>query len=130
MTPEALRALFRAQRAAFAAHYPHVAKARLYIVDRRCPQGTVCAPRDLAWQLGDGIHILKRALRLSRPHLEALVAHELSHLGDLRRHEPGSEQRADDIAERVLGRRIRYSRKTLVQTFGPGLYPRPKSLHS
>lgn len=130
MTLAALRALFRRQRAAFAKRYPRLATVRLFVVDRTCPSGHRCAPRDLAWYADGDVHILRRALRRSRDTVAALLAHELGHAADVRRWRPGSEQRADDIAEAVLGRRIHYNRRTYVQTFGPGLYPRPLDLHT
>jgi hypothetical protein len=40
----------------------------------------------------------------------------------------GREQVADDIAERVTGQRISYDHD-LVQTIGPGIWPRPLSIH-
>lgn len=120
--------MFRRLRAQFAARFPHVARVRLYFVDRVCPEGNSCAPRDLAWYDGD-VHLLTRALRRSRATVEGILAHELGHAADRRRWQAGSEQRADDLAERVTGKLIRYDRRTLVQTTGPGLYPRPLSLH-
>ena len=128
MTPAAVRAMFRRLRARFAERYPSVAAVRLHLVDRVCPSGSACAARDLAWYHRD-VYLLVRALRLSRNKVGALLAHELSHAADRRRWQAGSEQRADDIAESVLGRRIRYARDG-VQTFGRGQYPRPKHLHS
>lgn len=130
MTPDELRVMFRQDRATFAARYPHVAGVTLHIVKRKCPEGSVCAPRELAWYINGRIFILARALRLSRLKCRALLAHELGHASDRRLWQRGSEQRADDIAEKALGLRIRYDPKHFVQTFGPGIYPRPKHLHS
>lgn len=124
------RAIFRAQRALFARAHPHVARVPLRLVASRCPTGErSCAARDLAWMDGDGVHLLRRALALPASRVRALLAHELGHAADLRRHEDGSEQRADDLAEAALGRRVRYDRRD-VQTFGPGAWPRPRRLHS
>lgn len=130
MKAASLRAMFRRDRAAFAVRYPSVAGVTLTIVDRACPDGNPCAPRDLAWYEGGRVFILARALRLSGAKCRALLAHELGHAADRRRWQDGSEQRADDIAARVLGRLIRYDPRDFVQTFGPGLYPRPPHLHS
>lgn len=124
------RAVFRAQRDAFARRYPAMRNVTFHIVNRACPDGFECAPRDLAWYVAGRVYLLRRALRLGRNKVSALIAHELGHAADRRRWERGSEQRADDIAEKVLGRVIRYDRRTLVQTFGPGIYPRPMSLHT
>lgn len=121
--------MFRRLRARFAARYPSVATVRLLLVDRVCPSGSACAARDLGWYDGD-VHLLVRALRRSRATVEGLLLHELGHAADRRRWQAGSEQRADDIAEAVTGKRIRYGRTTRVQTTGPGLYPRPLDLHT
>lgn len=130
MTPAAIRAMFRRDRAMFARVYPSVARVTLHIVPRVCPDGNTCAPRDLAWYEDGRVFILTRALRLSRLKCRALLAHELGHAADRRRWQNGSEQRADDIAARVLGQLIRYDRRNFVQTLGPGLYPRPLHLHT
>ena len=68
--------------------------------------------------------------QLSPAEVDAVLAHELGHAADPDVWLPGSEQRADDIAERATGHRIRYTRRLRVQTFGPGIYPRPSDLHA
>jgi hypothetical protein len=130
VTRTELRALFRRERARFAAHYPWVTHASLLLVTGGCVEPGRCAYRDLAYADTDALEVvlLERALRLSRSNVLGLVRHELGHLSDALVDAPGREQRADDIAERVTGRRIAYDRR-LVQTTGRGTYPRPKRLH-
>ena len=109
---------------------PH-ALPRLYVVDRRCPEGGACAARDLAYAVRGArprVVLVARALRLSRDNILGLLRHELGHVYDPNPDEPGCEQRADDVAEWVTGKPIRYDR-ALVQTVGPGAYPRPRELH-
>lgn len=130
ITAAEARRVFRAQRAAFAGFHAPVILAKLYVVDRRCPEPGRCAYRDLAWMQRGNVYLLRRALRMGRDVVAALLAHELGHAVDPWVWLPGSEQRADDIAEMVLGQRVRYTRVTRVQTFGPGLYPRPEGLHA
>lgn len=125
-TPAAFRALFMQERARFAARYPFVAHATLAIVPREVsPYGR--AWRDVAWaswrvsaRAPGGItsmrvSFLRRALSLPRQNLIALIRHELGHLCDARRSEPGpgAEARADRIAARVGGRAIRYDTNDL-----------------
>lgn len=127
--PAAHRA-FEALRAQFAVIAPEVRHARLKIVNRRCAHGDGCALRDLAWMQGGDVFLLRRALAHGRDVVRGLLAHELGHAADPDVWLPGSEQRADDIAERATGHRIRYTRRLRVQTFGPGIYPRPSDLHA
>jgi len=130
VSPAAARAVFEAQRRLFARLHPDVAAFELRIVDSRCPTGRrSCAARDLAWMEGRGVYLLRRALALPVDRVRGLLAHELGHAADDARHEPGSEQRADDLAERALGRRVRYDARD-VQTLGRGRWPRPARLHS
>jgi hypothetical protein len=130
MTGRETADVFIAQQRAFARLWPHVASSRLHIVHRRCPSGNACAPRDLAWYQDGDVFILARALRLPAEQTAALIAHELGHAADRRRWRAGSEQRADDLAAQALGLYIRYEPRHLVQTFGYGIYPRPKTLHA
>lgn len=112
-------------RAKFAAKYPRAAKIRLFIVEKHFdPKAKF---RDVAWYQPDvhAVYFLKRALRLSRNTLLGLSAHEIGHGC----RSDDCEQCADDTAEGTLGRKIRYDRKTLLQTMGPGVYPRPLTLH-
>ena len=130
MTSAEARAIFHQQREAFAGFFPAVSSARLTIVRRACPgPSTGCAGRDLAWMVGGDVYLLARALARSRNVVAALIAHELGHAVDIARWLPGSEQRADDFAAAVLSKRVRYTRRDGVQTFGPGLWPRPLYLH-
>ena len=127
-----VRAMFGRMRAAFVGEFPHVQQARLHLVARQCPDGGGdCAGRDLAWMTDDGsIYLLRRAMDRSDDVVAALLAHELGHLADVRRWAPGSERRADALAERALGRRIRYTVRDSLQTFGRGIWPRPPWLHT
>ena len=130
MTPSAVRALFARQRAAFARLDPAMARVGLTIVRARCPLGeTSCAGRDLAWMEGGHVYLLARALDRGRDVVAGLIAHELGHAMDPWKWGPGAEQRADDLAELALGRRVRYTRGDAVQTLGRGTYPRPPHLH-
>lgn len=130
-TDARVAALFAAQRVLFARLWPGVAGARLTIVASRCPTGSRrCAKRDLAWMEGGDVFILRRALALPLDNVLGLLAHELGHAADPTPDAPLSEQRADDLAERALGRRVRYDAGD-VQTLGPGAWPRPKGrLHA
>lgn len=133
-TPRAwLRQMFARERAQYAREYPHLARVPLRIVRAPCGpgKGRSCPWRSVAWAIVEGdrsVSILERALSLPRANLTALVRHELGHLADDRPFAAWSEQRADDIAERVTGEKIRYDADDL-QTVGPGRYPRPLNLH-
>ena len=122
------RAIFREERKRFAAVFPRLARATLTIVDALCLEGGECEARDLArcFVADIEIELLRRALT-SEARVRGLLRHELSHAADLRVLEPGREQRADDIAERVTGERVYYDRDD-VQTTRHGTYPRPKRL--
>jgi hypothetical protein len=138
MTRTELRALYRRELARFTKVYPRVAGTKLEIVDVDCPgqmepdPGT-CRKRDLAMFVdrrsgGLAVILAARILALPRRNIIAIVRHELGHASDVNLGRPGSEQRADDIAEEVGGQRINYDRYDS-QTIGPGRYPRPKYLH-
>lgn len=130
VTPSACRTIFARQRAAFARLDPEMGRVGLSIVRARCPVGeSTCAARDLAWMEGGHVYILHRALARGAAVVAGLLAHELGHAMDPWKWGPGSEQRADDLAEIALGRRVRYTRGDAVQTFGRGTYPRPAHLH-
>lgn len=72
--------------------------------------------------------MLTRALRLPEANVRGLIRHEFGHIVDPDPDARGREQRADDIAEWVTGRKIRYDAQD-VQTTGRGRYPRPRYLH-
>ncbi len=122
------RAIFHEERERFAAVYPRLARATLVIVDAPCFDGGPCKPRDLArcYARDADVQLLRRALT-SESRVRSLVRHELGHAADARVREPGREQRADDIAERVTGERVYYDRDD-VQTTRRGAYPRPRRL--
>lgn len=144
MSPRAFRDLFAREVARFAAHYPFVDGATLILVDREVsPYGR--AWRDVAWAnwrmspLEPGgldsarVNFLRRALALPRKNLIALIRHELGHLCDVRRSEPGpgAEARADRIAARVGGAPIRYDANDLqtISTAKGTRATRPAHLH-
>lgn len=125
--------MYARERARYARTYPHLARVPLAIVEAPCGPGRArsCPWRSVAWATVEGdrsVSILARALTLPRANLVALVRHELGHLADDRPFAAWSEQRADDIAERVTGEKIRYDARDL-QTVGPGRWPRPLHLH-
>ena len=126
MTPQRLRSLFIRERARFSAVYPKAASARLFIVDE--PPATY---RDYARAVvgrnSRSIIFLRRSLWLPERNIVALIRHELGHCVDSSS-ASGAEQRADDIAEFVTGKKIRYDTYNL-QTTGKGRYPRPLHLH-
>lgn len=139
--PEAkLRAVFERERRRFAAVYPHVASAALEISDSLCNKPGPCARRDIAfasWFRGprgkktrQKITLVRRALSMPHDNIVAVLRHELGHLCDPRAGDrgPGSEARADLIAEQVGGQHLNYDRDDL-QTVGPGRPDRPKHLH-
>ena len=129
MTREALRALFCQERAVFARLHPACARARLCIEDRHFlphPQF-----RNVAWadSRTGTVHLLRRALIEFDPaRLLGLLRHELGHLADGAVMAGGAEQRADDLAERATGRKIRYDRDDLQTIASSGTYPRPRHL--
>ena len=132
-----LARIFRRERARFARRFPWIADVTLCVVDAPCQPGRRrCAVRDLAWAQwstpwnGGTVSILARALHLPRRNVAGLIRHELGHLADPVEHRAGAEQRADDIAEMVCGRKIRYEGRHQIQTTGRGVYPRPRNLHS
>lgn len=118
--------LFRAERARFAHIFPHVARSSLTIYEGRCgPHKLHCAQRDVAWThpASGEVFLVRRALRLSRNNLVALLRHELAHvaLPNL------SEVETDALASAIGGRTIQYDRRE-IQTLGRG-GPRPRHLH-
>ena len=132
MTEPELYRLFRRLRAMFARSFgPRVAIATLAISDRQCTPAPKCSWRDVAYaeiSQRPRVVVLRRVIALPRANVLALLAHELGHIADRDSDRPGAEQRADDIAECVTGRKIRYDALNL-QTFGRGRYPRPLELH-
>lgn len=129
MTRAGALALFARERARFARACPWVSGAALAIADRACTSPRHCRRRDLAYADVDTgvVTLLARALALPRANVVALLRHELGHLCDPDVDRPGAEQRADDIAEAVAGRRVAYDAAD-VQTTGRGAYPRPGRL--
>lgn len=128
MDTRAARATFTAERARFAAIFPHVAAARFTILDAPCPpHKPCCAPRDLAWcfpATGE-VCLLQRALQLPATNVVALLRHELAHVADPKR----SEVEADTLASIIGGQRIRYDARG-IQTVSPrGALTRPRHLH-
>lgn len=127
-----MRAAFLRERRAFARAFPGMAPVRgaeLVVEDRRCSAGG-CGFRDVAWATWGPprVHLLRRALSdLAPENIVGLIRHELGHLADRDPWGPGSEQRADDLAESATGERVRYDRRD-VQTVGRGRYPRPTNL--
>ena len=102
LTARELQALYRRERAAFAARYPgpHVARAPLVVVDEACGASGRCGFRDVAWAQCDPgragrVSILARALRdLTPEQLLGVVRHELGHLADPTPDAPEAEARA------------------------------------
>ncbi len=129
-----LRAVFAAERRAFAATYPAVRTARLVIEWGPCMDKGACGQRDYAYAFkGRGpatVVLSHRARTLPLANLRGILRHELGHVADFASphwRKPGAEQRADDLAERATGQKIRYDAHD-VQTTGPGTYPRPRHL--
>jgi hypothetical protein len=130
MTPAEAKSIFVQERKLFARDFPRVARTEFVILAQSCSTKK-CAFRDLAFaETGrtPRVSLLARALKLSISNVRGLIRHELGHVADERVDEPGREQRADDIAEWVSGRKIRYDARD-VQTTGRGKYPRPRYLH-
>jgi hypothetical protein len=71
--------------------------------------------------------VLPKILREPRPVVEGLLLHEIGHIADPTPDAPGAERRADRLAERASGRKVRYDVRD-VETTGPGRWPRPRSL--
>jgi hypothetical protein len=122
--------IFAVEREHFARVFPRVAQAVLTVSPRDCSPASRCAWRDFAWALVDEgeVHMSHRVLALPLENQIGLLRHELGHLADAHVAEPWPEQRADDLAEVVTGKRIYYDARDL-QTIGPGQYPRPLRLH-
>lgn len=122
--------MFSRERAAFAVHFPWVAKTKFFLLDEQCIDRGHCAERDLALSMirPAAVYMVKRALKLPVANVRGLIRHELGHIADTSRSRKGSEQRADDIAEFVTGRKISYDEYD-VQTTAAGRYPRPLYLH-
>lgn len=129
MSPAQLRAMFLRERRRFAKISSNAGRAGLVVRDRHVLRGK-CAFRDIAWADLDTrtVYILTRALKFPAANLRGVIRHELGHLADPTPNRFGAEQRADDLAERATGQKIRYDRRD-VQTVGRGQYPRPRHLH-
>lgn len=141
-----VRQLFAEEQARFAAAYgPRSlpALATLHLIDARCPGDKgPCGLRNVAqatWVRAPGggrsrgaVELARRALALPPATLVAVLRHELGHLADDRVEEPGSEVRADRIAERVGGQPFYYDARHLqtVDPHAPGAHRgRPRHLH-
>ncbi len=101
------------------------------LIDQICPSVKPCTYRDIGFctiSRNPKIVFVERILSLPENNIIALVRHELGHAFDPLINEDGAEQRADDLAELVSGKKIRYDRYDL-QTIGRGVYPRPLHLH-
>lgn len=113
--------------------FPRVAEARLVIVEAHCPNPP-CSERDYACAESQGeriagvVTMTRRVLALPRHNVVGLIRHELGHLAD-QSSRGGAEQRADDLAERVTGVKVRYDRADLQTTHNSDRWPRPKNLH-
>jgi hypothetical protein len=130
MTPAALQALFRTERARFARSFPHARQATLHLLPDACfPHQRRCAARDFArsWQDTGRVEVLAKLLAEPRPVVLGILRHELGHVADPTPDRGGAEQRADDLAEVATGRRVRYDHRD-VETTGPGRWPRPRRL--
>jgi hypothetical protein len=130
-----LRALFERARTRLAKHNKKIHLATLMLADTYASPGSPGGYRDLAWcdpsyPGGPCIYLVRRALALGAHVCEGLLLHELGHCADRRVNTPGREQRADDIAERATGTRVRYDRHNVQTTATRGsIYPRPRHLH-
>lgn len=130
MTLAEFHDLFEQERAAFVATYPRCVQVKIVIHEGACPDRGPCAPRSFAfadWG-AQRITVASRLLMLRRENILGVIRHELGHIADpTPRVDHRAEQRADDIAEYVTGRKIRYDAND-VQTVGRGVYPRPAYL--
>ncbi len=129
MTVTELAAIFRRERAKFAKKFPVVAEAQLELRTGRCSMARHCRRRDIAFTERDNRLVVMRThvLDLPKHNVIGIIRHELGHMSDVYISHTGAEQRADDLAEAATGARVRYDRQML-QTTGPGVYPRPRSL--
>lgn len=134
-SPTTARKIYLTLRSEFARSYPRAPRAHatapLAILTRNCTLEGHCGARDLAYAvLGDEARVvlLKRALRLSPENIAGILAHELGHLFDPAPDAPNAERRADAVAFRALGVRVKYDSRD-IQTLGAGRHPRPSYLH-
>lgn len=112
----------------FAEVCPRVAGLHLVITPRHfLPEPR---PRDLAWYDVDErvVCFVRSALDRSPACLRGVIRHELGHAADERVLEDGSEKRADQIAQRVTGSPILYTKEG-VQHATHGRPGRPAWLH-
>jgi hypothetical protein len=127
-----LIACFARECARFARRYPVARVCHLVIRFARCTLPGACRVRDLAYAEPGGdpptIVVLARLAGESAQVQRGILRHELGHVCDRWWRLPGAEQRADDLAEDVCGRKVRYDSRD-VQTTGAGIWPRPKRLH-
>lgn len=135
MTPAQARRMYLDVRRAFVARWPGAPaahrRAPLVVARRACTVRGHCRARDLAYAV-DGprarVVLLARALDLPWQNVLGLMLHELGHLFDPAPGAPDAERRADAVAARATGLRVRYDARD-IQTVGPGTSPRPRRLH-
>lgn len=135
LTNQQAQALFLYERARFLElfAFPSIRTARLVFLAARCTPDSPCRLRDVAWteyaQDGAGVvTVLRRLLLLPQENFLGVIRHELGHLAAPRWSDPEAEGHADAVACLVAGEPICYDRD-LLQTVGPGTWPRPRSLH-
>lgn len=126
-----LASLFVSLRARFARRYPHVRACSLDLSDTYASPGR-SGYRDLAWcEPATGrVFLCRRALAMGRATVEGLLLHELGHCADRRAHQNGAEKRADRLARKATGTRVRYDAHNIQTTRRRGtLAVRPPHLH-
>lgn len=110
MTPEAAKALFATELAAFAAKYPRAKGCQFAIRAKHFLPNP--DPRDLAWYDPDAhtVTLTRAALDRSNGCILGIIRHELGHASDPKVEvDRGCERRADHIAEDVTGKPMRYT---------------------
>lgn len=126
MSPAALAALFRRERATFARRFPAASQVTLHLE----PKHFVKRPkaRDFAWYQPDthSIHVTQRMLEQSPATILGIVRHELGHAVDARLDDAEAEARADALAMKATGTPIRYLND--VQNASRGQIGRPRYL--
>jgi transposase-like protein len=143
MTEAELVELFVRERGRFAKRFPRVAEASIEVSEAPCSAAHGrCGFRNVAycsWTGPDGakkyqrVVVVRRLLSMPRENVVGVIRHELGHLADDHVSEGGAERRADEIAERVTGAKVRYDANDL-QSAGACRTPpcrdeRPGHLH-
>jgi len=122
---------FEREAARFAKAFPAWPRPAFRIEHAPCVLPDACALRDFAYCVRRGRRatiVAHFRLAYAAPRrIAGVLRHELGHAYDVRIDDPGAEQRADDLAERVTGEKICYDRGD-VQVVGRGAYPRPRHL--